>query len=79
MYVCMYVYICIYTNIYIYSYIYIYICIYIYINIYIAIKYGEDTPTNKVCRQVVEHLIRIDRHQPKIGLNPNFLGYSNSP
>ena len=25
------------------------------------------------------NLHRIDRHQPKIGLNPNFLGYSNSP
>jgi len=26
-----------------------------------------------------ENLYRIDRHRPKICMNPNFLGYSNSP
>jgi len=28
--------------------------------------------------KMAENLLRIDRHRPKIGLNPNFLGYSNS-
>jgi len=28
--------------------------------------------------EMAGNLHRIDRHQPKIGLNPNFLGYSNS-
>jgi len=29
--------------------------------------------------KMAENLLRIDHHRPKIGLNPNFLGYSNSP
>ena len=28
--------------------------------------------------KVAENFLRIDRHRPKIGLNLNFLGYSNS-
>ena len=51
----MYIYIYIYMYIYIYIYIYIYMCVYIYIYhsifIYIAIRRGDNTPTNKICRR----------------------------
>ena len=37
-------------------------------------KSGSMSPKCKMA----ENFLRIDCHRPKIGLNPNFLGYSNS-
>ena len=41
-------------------------------------KAGKFGPVAPKCK-MVENLHRIDRHRLKIGLNPNFLRYSNSP
>jgi len=41
-------------------------------------KAGKSDPVTPKCK-MVEILHRNDRHRPNIGLNPKFLGYSNSP
>ena len=41
-------------------------------------KSGQIGSVAPKCK-MAENFLRIDRHRPIIGLNPNFLGYSNSP
>ena len=41
-------------------------------------KSGKSGSVAPKCK-MAENLLRIDRHRPKIGLNPNFLGHSHSP
>jgi len=41
------------------------------------IKAGKSGSVAPKCK-IAENLHRIDRHRPKIGLNPNFLDCSNS-
>ena len=41
-------------------------------------KAGKSFPVASK-HKLAENLHRNDHHRPKIGLNPNFLGYSNSP
>jgi len=41
-------------------------------------KAGKSGPVAPKCKRA-ENLHRIDRHLPKISLNPKFLGYSKSP